>query len=120
LVGALDVDLDERAGELLLLPRSGGFTRAQADDHVLQPRRLAGVQGHGLDDPVALVEHAQHRDPLRHRRDAGGIDRGGCGRGGTRRPVLRLLAAPASGERDGEQQRNGGGAAHFYSGIHGS
>jgi hypothetical protein len=73
-----------------------------------------------LHDAVALVEDAEHRDPLSHRRDARLVDAG-------RRPSAgrRLLAASlllgtaAAGERQRKQERNGG-LAHAYSGIQGS
>jgi hypothetical protein len=120
LVGLLHVDLDEGAGQLFLLPRRGRFAGAQADDHVLPPRRLARVESDVLDDSVALVEDAEHRHPLCHRRDAPlAISRRSdlprTGRGG----ILLLRALPAGGERDGHQQRSGG-AVHAYSGIQGS
>jgi hypothetical protein len=64
----LDVDLDEGAGQFFGLPRSGRFASAKPHNHVLPARRLAGVERDVLDDPVALVEDAEHGDALRHRR----------------------------------------------------
>jgi hypothetical protein len=63
-----DVELDERAGQLLRLPRRGGLAGAQADDDVADPDRLARLQGQLLRNTVALVEQAENGDPLRHRR----------------------------------------------------
>jgi hypothetical protein len=69
LVRLLDVDLDERARQLLLFPRRRRLAGAKPHDHVLPANRLAGVQGHCLDNAVALVEESEHGNPLRHRRD---------------------------------------------------
>ena len=44
LVAALDVDLDEAAGQPLILPRRGLFAGAQADDDIAPLGRLAGAQ----------------------------------------------------------------------------
>jgi hypothetical protein len=72
------------------------------NDQVVPARGLARVKRNRLHDAVALVEHAKHRDPLRHRRDSGRILRR-CGRLFCRL-LLRLLAfVAASGER---QRRN--------------
>jgi hypothetical protein len=73
-----------------------------------------------LDDAVALVEDAEHRDALRHRRDAA-LSR--CGRRHLarrrNRRILLLRALSARGERKCDQQRCGG-LRHAYSGIQGS
>jgi hypothetical protein len=120
LIGLLNVDLDEGAGQLLLFPRRGRFAGAQADDHVLPPRRLSGVKGDILHDAVALVEDADHRDALRHRCHAalpiggrGDLPRARCQR------ILLLGALAAGGERERSQQRCGN-SFHAYSGIQGS
>jgi hypothetical protein len=120
LVRSLDVDLDEGAGELLFLPRSGRFARAKPHDHVLPARGLSGMQRDILHDAVALVEDAEDRDALRHRRDSAltGRSRGHFAPAGTRR-VLLLAAASARGERERNQQRCCS-RSHAYSGIHGS
>jgi hypothetical protein len=68
------VDLDEGAGQRLRFPRCGGFACAKANDDVLPTSRLTGSQGNVADDPVALVEDAEHRDALGHRRDAFDVD----------------------------------------------
>jgi hypothetical protein len=117
LVAALHVDLNERAGQFLLLPRRGGFARLEANDHVLPPRRLAGVEGDVLDDPVAFVEHSQDRDPLGHWRDIA------LARAARRRLLhggLVGLLGRAAARRNAEDQQQGKGALHAYSGIHGS
>jgi hypothetical protein len=119
-VGLLDVELEEGAGQLLLLPRSGRLARAQAHDHVLPADRLAGMQRDTLHDPVALVEDAEHGNPLRHRRHAA---LAGCGRHhlarGRQRRVVLLVAAIARGKRQQRQQRSSE-RLHAWSGIHGS
>jgi hypothetical protein len=70
-VAVSHVELDERAGQALLLPGRGRLARAQAHDHVLDPHRLAGPERQLASDAVALVEQADHRDPLGHRSGAG-------------------------------------------------
>jgi hypothetical protein len=69
LVGLLDVELNEGAGQLLLLPRRRGFTGAQPNDHIFPSRRLSRMQRDVLHDPVALIEDAEHCNALRHRCD---------------------------------------------------
>jgi hypothetical protein len=120
LVGTLDVDLDERAGQFLFFPRRGRLAGAKADDHVLPPDRLARVQGDGLDDAVALVEDAEHGNALRHRshRLRHGRSRL-ASRHLRRRRILLLRAAATRGERKRDQQRSGK-QSHAYSGIQGS
>jgi hypothetical protein len=72
-----------------------------------------------LDDPVALVQHPEHRHPLRHRRNAA------LAVGGRRRlPRLRLrsifaLLLAARDKRERGEERCCGGS-HAYSGIQGS
>jgi hypothetical protein len=66
LVWLLNVDLDERTGELLLFPRRCRLARPQAHDHVFPADRLPGVKCHVLDDAVPLVKDAQHGGALRH------------------------------------------------------
>jgi hypothetical protein len=74
-----------------------------------------------LDNAVALIEDAEHGNPLRHRRDAGLIaarrDRG-VGDGCLRVVLLRAPVACADGE--GQQDGRCGESAHAYSGIQGS
>lgn len=119
-VGLLNIDLDEGAGQLLVLPRRGRFAGAQADDHVLPPRRLAGAERNVLDDSVSLVEDPDDGDALRHWRDSA-LSRGGRRHlaGGAHARILLLRAAGARSERDCNQQ-GCGGLVHAYSGIHGS
>jgi hypothetical protein len=119
-VGALDVDLDERAGQLFFLPRGGGLAGAQAHEQILPARGLAGVQRDVFDDAVALVEDAEHRDALGHRRNsrrAHPLRDGGVS--GRPLPLRFLLAAAARGERQRDQERCGC-LKHAYSGIQGS
>jgi hypothetical protein len=119
-VRLLDVDLDERASQLFLLPWRRRLARAKANDHVLPAHRLTRVKGNRLDDAVALVEHSQHRDTLRHWRDSALAVRGRGGLLGPRqRRVLAFLALAARDERKRGQQRSGE-RAHAYSGIQGS
>jgi len=66
-VGLLHIDLDERAGQLLLLPRSRRFAGPKPHDNVLPSDRLPRMKRDVLDDTVALVEDAEHGGALRHR-----------------------------------------------------
>jgi hypothetical protein len=120
LVGPLHVDLDEGAGQLFGLPRRGRLACAQPHDHVFPPHGLARAQRHVLNDAIALVEDAEHRDALGHRGHPA-LPGSRCRRiGRGRRRRILLLGAPAAGrEREHNQQRRGN-PGHFYSGIHGS
>jgi hypothetical protein len=69
-VRAAHVELDEGAGQLLHLPGGRSLAGAQPHDHVADPDRLAWPQGQVALEAVALVEQAEHGDPLRHRRRA--------------------------------------------------
>jgi hypothetical protein len=108
------VELDEGSGQLLHFPGRGRFAGAQPDDRVADPDRLARLQRQVLGQAVALVEKAEHGDPLRHRRRPrrlGGhglrdIDRPRLGRAGLLR---RLLAGP--GAAAGQRQQAGGDQA---------
>ena len=75
-----------------------------------------------LDDAVALVEQTENRDPLAHRSDARLIDAGRSRGVGDHRPrgVLVVVAAPASGNGERENNHRCGSQAHAYSGIQGS
>jgi hypothetical protein len=108
LVGALDVDLDECAGQFLLLPRSARFAGTKPDDDVLPAHRLAGMKAHVPDDAVALVEDSKNGDALTHRRDARLIDadrRRGIGDHRGRTIVGRLLAARRNGRKRQDCER---------------
>lgn len=100
----LHVDLDERPGQLLILPRGGGLARPQAHDEVVPARRLAGLQPDVADDPVALVEKAEDRDTVRHWRDArllpGTVAR--ALRTGTVRLLRTLILPAAAGQKEAE------------------
>jgi hypothetical protein len=120
LVGALDVDLHEGAGQLLFLPRGGRLAGAQANHQILPARGLARVQRDVLHDAVALVEDGEDRDTLRHRGHSA-LPRSGGGDilRDSHRGILLLAAAAARGQRKCNQQRCGK-SRHAYSGIHGS
>jgi hypothetical protein len=74
-----------------------------------------------LNDAVALIEDAEHRGTLSHRRHTAlAIGCGGDLRAGGSGRILLFPALAAGGERKGDQQQRSGGAVHAYSGIHGS
>jgi hypothetical protein len=104
-VGLLNVELDEGAGQLFLLPRRARLTGTQADDHVLPADRLTRMQSDVLHDPVALVEDPENRNALRHGSHPGLAVRGGSDLSPLREiPVLLLRALAAGCERErGEQ-----------------
>ncbi|KQS01979.1 hypothetical protein ASG11_14290 [Sphingomonas sp. Leaf357] len=144
-VVALHVDLHERAGIGLLLPRCGSLARAQPHHDVADAHRSAGLQRHVARHAVALVEHAQHRDPFAHRRRperrvraARHIDGGDVGlhrllvqRGPDRRLVLDrngglmlpplLVSEPPARAEAGDQRRHAQPAAQVHaSGVQAS
>jgi hypothetical protein len=113
----LHVDLHEGAGQLLRFPRSAGFAGTQANDDVLHPDCLPRLQRQVPDNAVALVEQANHRDPLRHRRHArlfGGGARNLDGDGIAFGRLVIALAAPGKrGHRDQARRK----LLHCYSGV---
>jgi len=120
LVRLLHVELDERAGQLFIFPRRRRLARPKPHDHILPSHRLAGVERDVLNDTVALVEDAEHRHALRHRRHSTLA----CGSRRRlprtrQRCVLLLASLTARGERERDQQRCRN-LFHAYSGIQGS
>ena len=117
LVRALHVDLQKGAGQPLGLPRRGCLAGAQADDDVFDAHRLAGAQGQVAHDAVALVEQADNRDALAHRRRADLVDdrRQGDVVGNLVYRLFVAAAARAERERGGNQQ--GAAAPHASSGV---
>ena len=117
-VAIADVELDEGAGELLRLPRRGGLAGPEADHDVADAKRLAGLELDVARDAVALVEQADHRHPLRHRRGAGRDSGHGLGNIDRLRlslvvaadgPVLPPLVARRHRQQAGEQERKPAG-----------
>jgi hypothetical protein len=119
LVGLLDIDLNESAGQLFRFPGRGRLARPQSHDHILPADRLARVERHRLDDAVTLVEYAQCSQPLGHRSDAAFAIGGGPRLPSWRQRHILILALAARGERQRDQQRCRG-LFHAYSGIQGS
>jgi len=117
----LDVDLDECSGQLLVFPRRRRFARPKSDDHILPADRLPGVERHVLDDAIPLVEDAEHRNPLAHRRYAGRVGAQRHGRIGDDRLGRIFLGSLAASSNKGERdQERDSGSLHAYSGIQGS
>jgi hypothetical protein len=143
-VGAAHVELDEGAGQLILLPGRGLFAGAQAHDRIADTHRLPRLQRQVAADAVALVEQPNDGDPFGHRRAAGRQRRVGGGDrldpvalGGIGGQILRrdravrrtVTAMPGAiaedpGHRDRDQQDAGGQPAAdpwaHPSGVHAS
>jgi hypothetical protein len=123
LIRALDVELEEGAGERLRLPRRALLAGAQADDRILYAHRLTGLEHQVADDSVSLVQKTDHRDPIGHRCDARdrdiigrlvGRDRLACLVVLARRRLGPSAAGGQQGEGDGNEEK-----AHAQSGVHG-
>jgi hypothetical protein len=117
LVGALDVDLDEGAGQLLGFPGGRRLAGPQADDDILEADRLARTQSQVADDAVALVEQAEDGDALGHRRHSGLVGRGAWHLDGDGIALGWLtLASVATGKR-GNRRHVNDGLLHARSGV---
>jgi hypothetical protein len=122
LVAPLDVELDKGSGELLALPRRRRFAGEKANDRVPRPDRLSRPHLQVSDDPVALVEQADDRDPLGHRSHA---RLGSCQHPLGRllrllfRLLLRRLVASATRQDEPERNHRRHRSHHCYSGIQG-
>jgi hypothetical protein len=118
------VELDEGAGQPLLLPWRGGLAGEQPDDDVAETHGLARPQGQVARLAVALVEQAEHRDPVCHRGrprcDLGDglVDADDLGLVLVRRGPLGRAARAARRER-GDRQRGDQepAAGHVQSGV---
>jgi len=73
LVLALHIELDESAGQRLRFPGSDRLARAQPHHHIAEAQGLPRLHRQIAFNAVALVEQADHRDPLGHRRLAAAI-----------------------------------------------
>jgi hypothetical protein len=116
--GLLHIQLDERAGQFLIFPRRARFAGAQADDRVPDLDRLARLQGQVADDAVALVEEAQNRDSIGHRRypnDSATPYHIGAGCSGAGRLLARIAITAGGGERDHHHKND---KTHAQSGFH--
>jgi hypothetical protein len=119
--------LHERTGFLRHFPLGGAFTGAQADDRAADADAFAGLQRDIADKAVALVEQAEHRHALLHRRDARiRIVRAGAARlrqgsrfGGRRRRFALALATGEQHRSDESRSSQGGFRPHHgASGVH--
>ncbi len=119
--------LDERTGFLRHFPLRGPFAGTQADDRAADADAFARFQRDIADEAVALVEEAEHRHALLHRRDAGiGIIRAGASRLGQRARFGRgrwrfCLALAAGKQHRGAESRGhqrGFRPHHGASGVH--
>ena len=115
--------MDEGAGQFLKLPRSRRFAGTQPYHHVLDPHRLPRPERQVPDDTVALVQQSDHRDPLRHRRNARLVRRGPRHIDGNRLVARRFALLCAIAPRHEQRQRDRKGEPvprHAYSGFHAS
>lgn len=118
-VRTLDVELDERPGEPLGLPRRSRIAGAKPDQRILGADRLAGLEREIADDTIALVEQGDHRHPLGHRCHPGGVDRRRQRFGGdliVDRSLVRLAIAAADHQAK-RSQPEATAAAHAWSGV---
>jgi hypothetical protein len=119
LVRPLDVELHECARQLLILPGGGRLARAQANDSVVYPDRLARFESQVANDAVALVEETQDRDALRHGGDARLLVRTVSPCHSRTIGLLRLIAAPAPREKQEQGCAGNGEWFHAQSGFQG-
>ena len=70
MVRAEQVELDEGPGVMLLLPRRGLLARLQVQHDIADACRIARLEHDIAGLAVPLVEQAERRDALRHRRRA--------------------------------------------------
>ena len=123
-VGALHVELHEGAGQLLKLPRRRRLAGAQPHHGILDAHRLPRLQPDVAHDAVALVEQAEDRDSLGHRRHSGLVGREAGRLLDDRRALLsrlllRALRAIAAGARHGRRDQENCRATHAQSGVQG-
>jgi len=111
-----DENAHERPGFGRRFPRRRGFAGAQLNDDVADAARLSGLEFEIPRQSVALVEQAEHRNPLCHRRDPGKIAcRGGkffsperFGHVGVAFAFLGKIAGAAAAEQRQRAQRCNG------------
>lgn len=120
----LDIKLQECSGQLVIFPWRGCFAGAQPNDRVPHAHRLPRPKDKIADNPVALVQQADHRHPFRHWRNARLV----CDRlrqphvhgltGLFLRRLLRQFGAVAACRRQQQGQRDESGT-HAQSGVQG-
>jgi hypothetical protein len=101
LVGSLDVQLHERAGQFFILPWRRRFAGTESNDRVTHPDGLARLQSQVANDSVPLVQKPQYGDALGHRSDVHVLTRSGARRRQSRAIclLLGLIATPARRQR---------------------
>lgn len=123
--------LDKCPGLLRIFPLRRPLAGAQAHDCTADADALARFQGYVPDQTIALVQQAEHRDPVFHCRDtgigvllSGGSTRLGDGTIVGRRRWGGFALTIASCQRQGHprhqnrQRRSGSEKAHVASGVH--
>jgi len=102
-------ELDESAGFGRVFPRRGHLARAHPHDRAADAHRFAGLHLELADQPVALVEQADHGDALGHRGrafDAADFLRHAFGfRGGRDARAPRLRRRPVACRQRGRRQQ---------------
>jgi len=129
----VDDDLDEGAGQLIGFVRFGLVAGADLDHQIADANALARMEAQVAGQPVALVEHADHRDAIGHWGRAGKTLRLGADRAFQRRRTAQIVGGnrrglvgrrvtlhgdrrrPAKHREAGEDRE-----AAFHSGLHAS
>ena len=101
LVRSLDVQLDERAGQFLILPWRRRFAGTESNDRIIHPDGLTRLQSQVANDSVPLVQEPQYRDALGHRGDVHVLTGSGARRRQSRAIclLLSLIATPTRCQR---------------------
>ena len=118
-IGLLHIQLDERPRQLLAFPRCRRLAGAEADDRIVHADRLTGLHADIAGDAIALVEEAEHRDPLGHRGHADLLAGAGV-RTGELDPIAIFAIPPALAGGRHQQPEDCAGrkeALHAQSGV---
>jgi hypothetical protein len=104
----LDVELEEGAGELFILPRRGRLAGPKPHDRVLHLDGHARLHPEFADDPVALVEQSNHRNAVFHWRNADLLSGPGACLGKLSPIAFRFVLAALAGSRKKQPQQCAG------------
>ncbi|AJR22895.1 hypothetical protein TZ53_03055 [Sphingobium sp. YBL2] len=127
--GAAHVELNEGAGFLHIFPGRRGFAGLQPNNGIAHAQRFARLHRQVGGDAVALVEQADHRHPLVHRRAGEGrlvaiADLLPLDADRTALVLRRQIVAAATGQYQGaaenRQETSRRAPHHDASGLHAS